>query len=299
MKRLVTPAFLMVVCLLGLAELGAYLFFPHDITGRFTYGYDPEAGFAEQADGTVELYRAGGRRFHPQSFKRQRPPGTFRIFVVGDSVPRGPSFQAAYPWQLGEELKGHNIPTESINLAVPGYGSRRCRIVLQKILEFDPSLIILHVNDANKWEDEREWRRSREFLGWHPKHWLMKSFIFRRLYEAKLEKVFWPLVPEEIRLKYASSDADAQVAASKDPGELAARIRLAEETTAANVALVRSRHTPPGTHHPVPVGGRTAPSRTGVGLRTGRAGGEMGGPRGLSPLHERGVGRRGARVYFR
>jgi len=244
MKKLVTPAFLVVICLLGLAELGARVFFRHDISGRFAYGYDPQAGFDEHDDGRVELYRAGGRRFHPQSFRRRRPPGTFRIFVVGDSVPRGPSFQAAYPWQLGEELKEHRIRAEAINLAVPGYGPRRCQIVLKKVLEFDPSLIILHVNDANKWEDEREWRRSQEFLGWHPKHWLMKSFIFRRLYEAKMEKWFWPLVPEEIRLKYAMNDADAQVAAAKDPRELAARLRLAEETTAANVALVRWRHLP-------------------------------------------------------
>jgi hypothetical protein len=244
MKKLVTPAFLVVICLLGLAELGARVFFPHDISGRFSYGYDPQAGFAEHADGTVELYRAGGRRFHPQSFRRQRPAGTFRVFVVGDSVPRGPSFRVAYPWQLEEELKERRIRAECINLAVPGYGPRRCQIVLHKVLEFDPSLIILHVNDANKWEDEREWRRSQEFLGWHPKHWPMKIFIFRRLYEAKLEKLFWPLVPEEIRLRYAANDADAQVAAAKDPRELAARIRLAKETTAANVALVRRRHLP-------------------------------------------------------
>ena len=128
MKRLVTPAFLVVVCLLGLAELGARIFFAHDITGRFAYGYDPEAGFSEQADGTVELYRAGGRRFHPQTFRKRRPPGTFRIFVVGDSVPRGPSFQAAYPWQLGQELREHHIRAESINLAVPGYGPRRAAL---------------------------------------------------------------------------------------------------------------------------------------------------------------------------
>ncbi len=244
MKRLVTPAFLVVVCLLGLAELGARVFFSSDITGRFSYGYDPDAGFNEHPDGAVELYRAGGRRFHPQSFMKKRPAGTFRILVVGDSVPRGPSFQAAYPWQLGEELKRRHIRAESINLAVPGYGPRRCQIVLRKILEFDPSLIILHVNDANKWEDEREWRRSREFLGWHPRHWLMKSFIFRRLYEAKLEKVFWRLVPDEIRLKFAQNDADAQVAASRDPVELEARIRLAKETTQENVALVRRQNLP-------------------------------------------------------
>ena len=244
MKRLITPACLVVVCLLVLAEVGARVFFAQDISGRFDYGYNPQAGFDERADGTVELFRAGGRRFHPQTFKRHRPPGTFRIFVVGDSVPRGPSFKAAYPWFLGDELRRHDIAAESINLAVPGYGARRCQVVLQKILEYEPSLIVLHINDTNKWEDEREWRRSQEFKGWHPQHWLMKVFIFRRLYEAKLEKVFWPLVPEAIRLKYAANDADAQVAAAQDPREIAARIRLAQETAVENVAMLRQRHIP-------------------------------------------------------
>jgi len=234
----------MVVCLLVLAEVGARVFFAQDISGRFDYGYNPQAGFNERADGTVELFRAGGRRFHPQTFKRHRPPGTLRIFVVGDSVPRGPGFTTAYPWFLGDELRRHGIAAESINLALPGYGPRRCQVVLRKILEYEPSLIVLHINDTNKWEDEREWRRSQEFKGWHPRHWLMKVFIFRRLYEAKLEKVFWPLVPEAIRLKYAANDADAQVAAAQDPREIAARIRLAQETAVENVAMLRQRRIP-------------------------------------------------------
>jgi hypothetical protein len=244
MRRLITPACLVVICLLVLAEVGARLFFAGDISGRFDYGYNPQAGFDEHGDGTVELFRAGGRRFYPQIFDRERPPGVFRIFTVGDSVPRGPNLKGAYPWLVGRELRQHDIQAESINLAVPGYGARRCQIVLTKALEYDPSLVILHFDDYNKWEDEREWRRSQEFKGWHPRHWLMKIFIFRRLYEAKMEKVFWPLVPEEVRLGYALNDADAQVAAGADPKEIAARIKLAYDTAVKNVAMVRARGIP-------------------------------------------------------
>ncbi|MHB9072647.1 MAG: hypothetical protein ACYC6G_03900 [Desulfobaccales bacterium] len=244
MKRLITPACLVVICLLVLAEVGARLFFSQDFSGRFDYGYNPQAGFNEHGDGTVELFRAGGRRFYPQTFQRQRPPGVLRIFTVGDSVPRGPSLKGAYPALLGQELRQHDIQAESINLAVPGYGARRCHIVLKQALSYDPSLVILHFDDYNKWEDEREWRRSQEFKGWHPRHWLMKVFIFRRLYEAKIEKVFWPLVPEEVRLRYALNDADAQVAAGQDPKEVAARIKLAYDTAVKNVAMVRAHGIP-------------------------------------------------------
>ncbi|MCL4503538.1 MAG: hypothetical protein M1438_17060 [Deltaproteobacteria bacterium] len=244
MKKLITPAFLMMVVILVLAEGIARIFFAQDISGRFAYGYDPQAGFLECRDGTVKLVRAGGRRFHPQTFQRQRPPDTYRIMVIGDSVPRGPSFKQAYPWLLGADLRRRQVQAESLNMALPGYGARRCQVVLEKALEFMPSLIILHINDTNKWEDDREWRRSQEFKGWHPQHWLMKVFIFRRLYEAKQEKLFWPLVPDEIRLKGAVSDADAQVVAGKDPVEIAARIRLAREKLAENVAMVRACHIP-------------------------------------------------------
>jgi hypothetical protein len=244
MKKLVTPAFIMVVVMLALAELIARLFFAADISGRFSYGYDPQAGFDECRDGTVKLFRAGGRRFHPQSFARHRPPGTYRIFVIGDSVPRGPSFKAAYPWQLEQDLRQHHLKAECINMALPGYGARRCQVVLKKALEFEPSLIIIHVNDTNKYEDEREWRRSQEFKGWHPSHWLMKVFIFRRLYEANQEKLYWPLVPAEVRLKGAVPDPDAEIEASNDPAEVATRVRLAREKLVENVAMVRRQHLP-------------------------------------------------------
>jgi hypothetical protein len=244
MKRLLTPAFLCAVLLLGLGEVGARLFFAQDISGRFEYGYSPDAGFDVRPDGTVKLFRAGGRRFHPQSFPRHRPPGTFRVFVIGDSVPRGPSFKGAYPWLLGAELQRHHIQAESVNMALAGYGARRCQVVLRKALEFEPSLIILHVNDSNKYEDEREYRRSLEFKSWHPSNWPMKIFIFRRLYEAKVEKVFWRLLPDQIRLKFAVDDPDAQLAANPDPEEVKARVRLARETTAENVALAREHHVP-------------------------------------------------------
>ena len=50
MKRLITPACLMVVCLLLLAEVVARTFFWQDISGRFEYGYNPQAGFDERAE---------------------------------------------------------------------------------------------------------------------------------------------------------------------------------------------------------------------------------------------------------
>jgi hypothetical protein len=58
MRRLITPACLVVICLLGLAELGARVFFAQDISGRFDYGYNPQAGFAEHRGSFASLWWA-------------------------------------------------------------------------------------------------------------------------------------------------------------------------------------------------------------------------------------------------
>jgi hypothetical protein len=244
MKKLLTPAFVLVILLLAAAELASRLFFPQDVSGRFEYGYSPDAGFVERPDGTVQLTRAGGRRFLPQSFARHRPDGAFRIFVIGDSVPRGPGLKKAYPWQVADELRRHQVPSESFNLGLAGHGSRRSQLVLQKVLEYEPSLIILHVNNSTEFEDDREYRRSQEFKSWHPKNWLMKSFIFRRLYELKTEAVLWRLLPDAIRTRFAADDAGAKIAAFQDKKKLAEWKRQVAKNTAASVNLALRKNVP-------------------------------------------------------
>src|ERR1700722_18504333 len=89
MKNWFSPAFLLAVCLLGAGEIVVRVFFARDFSGRFEYGYDPAAGFQENADGTVDLVKAGGRPFRPQKFSRVPAPNTFRVMVFGNSVPYG------------------------------------------------------------------------------------------------------------------------------------------------------------------------------------------------------------------
>ncbi len=244
MKKLFSSAFLLALGLLLAAELGVRLFLPHDVSGRFSYGYDPDAGFVESGDGTVKLVRAGGRRFHPQTFSRRRPADTWRILVIGDSVPRGPNIKAAYANKLQEVLKVDGIKAEVINLAVPGYGARRTQIVLRKVLEYDPSLIILHLSDSNEFEDEREFRRRQDFQGWHPKHWPMRVFIFARAYEMKTEKVLWKLVPDQIRQQTAVNDADAELQAAADRTQQLLWKERVWQTTKETVALARQQGIP-------------------------------------------------------
>ena len=222
MRRTFTKSFLLVVAVLALVEITTRIVWSRGLSGRFDYGYHPTAGFVEKSDGSLDLVRAGGRRFFPQHYAQQRPPGTFRIMVVGDSVPRGPSFAGAYPARLGEILHERGINAESWNLAVPGYGSHRCHIVLAQALKYQPSVIVRHLNNSNEYEDEREFRRSQDFQGWHPKNLLMKSLLLRRLYEMKTESVFWSLLPEKIRAQEGVNDAAAKIIAMADAEKIRA-----------------------------------------------------------------------------
>ncbi len=244
MKKRLFADFLLALTLLLAAEIGVRLFLPHDVSGRFSYGYDQDSGFVESGDGTVRLVRAGGRRFHPQTFSRRRPVDTYRIMVIGDSVPRGPNLPAAYAGQLQEVLRARGLQAEVINLAVPGFGARRSQLVLRKVLAYDPNLIILHLNDSNEFEDEREFRRSQDFQGWHPRHWPMKIFILARAYEIKTEKVLWKLLPEKIRRQNAVNDADAELQAATDQAQQTLWKERVWQTTKETVALARQKGIP-------------------------------------------------------
>jgi hypothetical protein len=244
MTHPVRHSFLFMLGLLVVLELAVRVFLARNMSARFEYGYHPTAGYVENSDGTVDLVRAGGRRFRPQSFSRRPEPGVFRVFVIGDSVPRGPSLEGAYAWQIGELLRARGVKAESYNLAVPGYGAHRDFLVLRKALDYEPGLVILHVNNSNEYEDEREWRRKEEFAGWHPKNWLMKSLLVRRLYEAKTEQLFWKWLPGAVRVRTAPNDADAEVLASMDAAKLRVWQERVKKFTAESVAAARQCDVP-------------------------------------------------------
>jgi hypothetical protein len=244
MNRRLPLSLLTAVFLFAASEAVVRVFFARNMSGRFEYGYDATAGFVEHGDDQVDLVRAGGRRFWPQSFSRDRPAGTFRIMVIGDSVPRAASLKVSYAFRIGEELRNRGIPVESLNLCVAGNGALRNQIVLRQALNYQPSLIILHVNNSNEFEDERDWKRAEAFRSWHPRNWPMKSLVVRRLYEMMLEKVYWELVPAEVRNLHASTDLDDEAMASRDPAKRQEWEDRVRRFTAESIALSRAHGVP-------------------------------------------------------
>ncbi|MBC8326499.1 MAG: SGNH/GDSL hydrolase family protein [Verrucomicrobia subdivision 3 bacterium] len=224
-------------------ELAVRVFFKENMSGRFEYGFHPSAGFVE-SDGQVNLKRTGGRRFRPQSFAIEPSEGVFRIFVVGDSVTRGSSVESSYAGQIAVNLKGQGISAESINLGIGGHGARRKHLTLAHSLKYKPDLIILHINNSNEFEDEREFLRSTEFDSWHPRNWPMKSRALRRLYEMKTEKVLWKWIPASIRMKHAKNDADAEIVAMSAAGALERWNQLVTKITGESTQAAASKQIP-------------------------------------------------------
>ena len=215
--KLFSKAFLIAFGLWAFLEAGAHVFFADGILGRFQYGYNQTAGWFEHDDRT-ELHRVGGARFRPQTIPKPKPAGTLRLFTAGDSVARGQALETAYPYQLGVVLSHMGTPAESYNMGIPGYGSTRKLILLKQALRHDPDLLILHLHAGNEYEDELDWNRAQNFRSWHPRNWLMKSFIIARLFQMKEEQVYWTWLSTEIREQSAVQDEMARIARQiRDP----------------------------------------------------------------------------------
>lgn len=241
--RAFTRSFLLFAAILLVAELVTRFGFVRTMEGRFDYGYHPTAGFVEEG-GKVELQRAGGRRFFPQSFQQRRPEGVYRVMVIGDSVARGKDVERSYAGQLQKELRTQGIPAECFNLGLPGFGARRKDLVVQQVLKYEPSLVILHVGISNEYEDEREWRRRDDFNSPHPKNWLMHSMVLRQLYEMKTEKLYWEWLPREVRSKDVTVDANAELRAATNKDTQKEWLKLVETVTRQSVQRIQDAGVP-------------------------------------------------------
>ncbi len=234
-----TRAFVLAAALLLAGEFVVRVGFARNMDGRFDYGFGGDSGFDEKSDGTVELFRSGGRRFLPQTFRLAKPAGVYRIMVVGDSVPRGSSLEQAYPWKLADALRTRGIPAECINLGVAGFGARRSQLILRHCLRYHPDLVILHLNNSNEFEDERDWQRMLAAHDWHPRNWATKSVLVARLHEMKTEQVFWSLLPPGIRNQGAVDDGGDESVASLVPENIRRWNEQVASTTLGDASLVR------------------------------------------------------------
>jgi lysophospholipase L1-like esterase len=161
------------VALLALLELGLWA------TGRGEGppAYDPFQGFSAaiplfergRLDTGAEIYavsraRLGeskGREF-AREFRALKPPGGFRVFVVGESSAAGFPYPTDYAFGafLARRLRAAlpDVPSEVVNAAVAGYSSRRALLVAREVALHQPDLLIVY-SGHNEWAEQRYYSR--------------------------------------------------------------------------------------------------------------------------------------------
>ncbi len=137
---------------------------------------DPFAGFsrsvpmfspAQRTDG-VRVIRvspgrqlAATRRFKPdpnREFLAEKPPGSYRIVVLGDSSAAGVPYGVEYAFsawlakRLAAELP--SVPVEVTNAAMPGYATRRLSMIADELVAYAPDLVIVY-NGHNEFAERR------------------------------------------------------------------------------------------------------------------------------------------------
>ena len=112
-----------------------------------------EGWYTDEGRAYLKVNRDG---FLDREWSRAKPPGTFRIAVLGDQltearqVPRDETFVAV----LGRELSAcpalAGRAVEPLNFGVAGYGTGQERIVLQRrVWDYAPDAVVVAFNTAN------------------------------------------------------------------------------------------------------------------------------------------------------
>lgn len=148
------PAFLLAVAVaLVLIELWVRVSWDHQRGSPGLFISDARRGqrLAAGYDGwfagvPVRINSLGFR--DPREYSLQKPPGTFRIVVIGDSVTfgHGALFETTYPYLLEQRLRQWrpDVRWEVWNLGVPGYNTRQELIYLKEIgRQFAPDLVVV------------------------------------------------------------------------------------------------------------------------------------------------------------
>lgn len=104
----------------------------------------PPAGLAASQRWEVSL---NSRGYREREFATAKEPGTFRIVCIGDSWTFGANVAepASYPAQLRKLLRERNAgeQIEVLNLGTLGYASYNGRMMLSRIRELQPDIVII------------------------------------------------------------------------------------------------------------------------------------------------------------
>jgi GDSL-like Lipase/Acylhydrolase family len=178
-----------------------------------------------------------------REYTLEKPPGTIRILVIGDSVTfgHGATFETTYPYLLEQRLEAWRpeVRWEVWNLGVPGYNTRQELTYLQEIgPTFQPDLVIIgfYPNDyMDNVETASGWLRTASASGVAALQRHVYSF---ELYKRAYLTLGWKLSSDEslrLRIKHLQTEADLLVERRQNPDAPEQRLTEVERLATEDV----------------------------------------------------------------
>ena len=149
----VIPFFLIEV---SLTVLDPYLF-------KGAFQYDPDLGFTITPQSNFNGVQSNQFGFNDQDYSLQKPSGTIRVLVVGDSFNWIGGRDGNYVGRLRRKLKEHygDQSIDVINAGYPGTHSGEQLGLLKKYgLQYNPDLVVLGFFVGNDFLDAHPYRKT-------------------------------------------------------------------------------------------------------------------------------------------
>jgi tetratricopeptide (TPR) repeat protein len=127
------------------------------------------------------------------AFTPEKPPGSFRVFCLGGSAsagwphPAGESYSAYLEQALRRSAPRR--PIEVINVSAHAYAAYRVRLIFDRVLEFEPDLLVLYTGN-NEFLEKRRYLAAREHLD--PVLAIANRSAAVRLLRSGIVRLFFP-----------------------------------------------------------------------------------------------------------
>lgn len=146
--------------------------------------YELVPGAQAHAWGTEVQINADG--FRDRAYAVAKPPGTYRLVTIGDSITFGNHLAAneAFPEQLEELLRSNRSTVEVLNLAVAGYDTlQEVAFLEERGLKYEPDLVVVGycLNDVGVHSASLSYvRRLESYSAWYYRLRALQSFAVLR-----------------------------------------------------------------------------------------------------------------------
>ena len=168
----------------------------------YRYSDDPKIGWEPRPLAERSTSRAGinDLGYRDVNHPVPKPPGVFRIVVIGDSIAQGTGIKdekAIFPRLLETSLRSKGVPAEVQNFGVPGYNTQQeVATLMAKGLAYSPDIVILSycLNDRSFEAGRMPREMARNALQRRAAddsrglQWLARSALFRYVYFGLLFK---------------------------------------------------------------------------------------------------------------